>query len=265
MKKITFLSLLLSLCVISLNAQTYFTGYGKNESEARYLTSITIDKNGVKYLTVEVNQTIGGPVYFDKTASVIEVAPGDVLKFQYNWTGVWMHNIIYVDWDKNGVFSTEGDKERLGYNGAKSANEMTKPINYTVPVAKPGDYRIRMMVDWVLYDDNPSFSGQSTNVNSLGTKESISGNGGAVVDATLRVKDSGTSVTEVDADKIYTFISGNTLNVAGVEAGTSIAVYSIDGKLLVNEVATGTVHSIDGLAKGLYIVKAGEKTFKVIK
>ncbi len=353
MKKITFLSLFVSMFIVSVNAQNYFTGYGSNEHGGRYLTSITCEKNGVEYLTFEVNQTINGgdndAVYFDMTGTIIEVEAGDELTFKYDWKGEWMHNIIYVDWNNDGTFSTDGDEERIGFNGEVNNSQMTLPIVYTIPADKaPGDYRIRMMVDWVAYDDNPGFSGQSTNVNELGTKEPIGRNGGSVVDAVLRISagtepvatpvitpasgeyttaqeitittategasiyytlDGSTpsaastaytapftlsqscfvkaiavkegmqdsevavaiytftlaSVNDVDANKTYTFFDGNTLNVVGVEAGTSIAVYSVAGKLLVDEVASGSTHTINGLANGVYLVKAGAKTLKVVK
>ncbi|HHT23105.1 MAG TPA: hypothetical protein GXZ87_07325 [Bacteroidales bacterium] len=342
MKKITFLSLFVSMFIVSVNAQNYFTDYGEITRTDRALTSISCEKNGAEYRFFEVNQADAGTIYFDMTDVIIEVEAGDELTFKYDWTGYWMHNVIYVDWNNDGVFSTDDDTELIGLNGEDAEHEMEKPIIYTLPADKePGDYRIRMMVDWVV-------DGHSTNINSLGDKQPIARNGGSVVDATLRVKgtqetvatpvitpasgeyttaqeitittategasiyytlDGSTpsaastaytapfslsqscfvkaiavkegmqdseiasaiytftlaSVNDVDANKIYTFFDGNTLNVVGVEAGTSIAVYSVAGKLLVDEVASDSTHTINGLANDVYLVKAGTKTLKVVK
>ncbi len=154
----------------------YYTLYGRNEHTGRKLNSITFKVNDQLLKTVNIGQTYsGGPCYFDKTAEIVEVKPGDALSISFNWTGAWMHNFAYVDWDKSISFENE---ERLGHNSLGQDGEMQKPIVYTVPTEQAlGEYRLRAMVDW-------DGAGYST-PNHVNGKDFYGG--GSVTDFTLRV------------------------------------------------------------------------------
>ena len=62
-----------------------------------------------------------------------------------------------------------------------------------------------------------------------------------------------------DSDEIFVIVEGNSITVSGENIG-SIEVYSVNGQC----VYSGKESVIDGLAKGVYIVKVGSKTKKVI-
>ncbi len=62
-----------------------------------------------------------------------------------------------------------------------------------------------------------------------------------------------------DSDEIFVIAEGNSITVSGENIG-GIEVYSVNGQCVYS--GKGTV--IDGLAKGVYIVKVGGKTKKVI-
>ena len=62
-----------------------------------------------------------------------------------------------------------------------------------------------------------------------------------------------------DSDEIFVIVEGNSITVSGENIG-GIEVYSVNGQC----VYSGKESVIDGLAKGVYIVKVGSKTKKVI-
>ncbi|MGN0212342.1 MAG: T9SS type A sorting domain-containing protein [Muribaculaceae bacterium] len=66
-------------------------------------------------------------------------------------------------------------------------------------------------------------------------------------------------VTEVVADAAYSF-DGNVLEIPGSE---SVSVYSFDGRLVLD--AAGTTADVRQLPVGIYLVKAGNVTFKIVK
>ena len=174
------LAVILLLPATALMAQSYFTDYGNygRTDAARKLNSLTFKRNSVTSLVLAVNQgTVNGvsPIYFDKTTEIINVSPGDVLTINYNWTGAWMHNIVYVDWNNDNRFTDDGsDNERIGYNGKNAGSEMTKPITYTIPVSQTlGQYRMRIMVDWL--DAN------SQSIPNSHDRNGINNNGGSVL------------------------------------------------------------------------------------
>ena len=157
---------------------TDFGTYGRSDN-ARKLNSLSFTAAQNTTLTIN-QQTVNNtsPVYFDKTTQIIEVVPGSNLSVSFNFTGSWMRNIAYVDWNNDKTFSTADATERIGYNAlAGSGNEMTKSITYAVPAGQAlGDYRMRIMVDWF---DNHSSPNEA--------KFELLGNGGSVVDVILRV------------------------------------------------------------------------------
>ncbi|HHT22995.1 MAG TPA: hypothetical protein GXZ87_06740 [Bacteroidales bacterium] len=203
---------------------TDFGTYGRSDN-ARKLNALEFSRDDVSIVNLAINQeTVQNvsPVYFDKTKQIIEIKPGSKLTVNFDWTGKWMHNIIYVDWNADKIFATDGSVERIDYNGLNEGGEVAKPINYTIPVNQPeGDYTMRIMVDWL--DAN----GQSSpNL----PKASLNTNGGAVVDVILRV----TNILTPDAPTTA-FVHEKALVVRGAEI-TIVApeeektiVYTTDG------------------------------------
>jgi hypothetical protein len=61
---------------------------------------------------------------------------------------------------------------------------------------------------------------------------------------------------------------GNNIIVNGLTDGYTVAIYSIEGKMMLSGIATGVAPvmvSLDGLPNGVYVVKADYVTFKTLK
>lgn len=58
---------------------------------------------------------------------------------------------------------------------------------------------------------------------------------------------------------------GNLLHTGNLLSGTPIAVYTMDGRLVKQLVATGEPLPVDGLGQGIYLVRAEGVTCKIVK
>ena len=70
----------------------------------------------------------------------------------------------------------------------------------------------------------------------------------------------------ISAFKLNTFVDGQ-LNIAGLAAGTQVAVYDVSGKKLAQAQTEGesTLVNVDNLNSGVYILKAGNQIVKFVK
>lgn len=74
-----------------------------------------------------------------------------------------------------------------------------------------------------------------------------------------------TSINTTSSDsEVLAFIANDQLVVKTSE-GALVNVYSVDGKLALSETYLGQPISVATLANGIYVVKVGEKSFKVVK
>ena len=139
----------------------------------RGLTSFTIT-DGENNLTVNSIQTSAqAPVYVDKSAEKLITKQGATLKFtDFNYNGSWMHAYAYIDYNKDYKFTLEsnnngeGKGEIVSYNyyggkditgaTASKSDAMSNEYNgskampaFTLPTdLEPGEYRMRIKVDW---------------------------------------------------------------------------------------------------------------------
>ena len=153
-------------------AYVYNTGHiGKDTHK---LTSFTLT-DGQNSLTVtDIQTSVGAPVYVDKSAQKITTTAGAELKFsEFNWDGWAMHAYAYIDYNKNYYFEPvsnnngEGNGEIVSYNyydgkditGATNTegnNQNSKIYGDSkgMPAFKlpadlaPGEYRMRIKIDW---------------------------------------------------------------------------------------------------------------------
>ncbi len=248
---------------VVLGGSPFFTDFGTygRSDNARKLNAIEFSCDDVVCANLDINQeTVQkvSPIYFDKTKQIIEIAPGSKLTVSFDWTGYWMHNIIYVDWNKDKIFATDGSAERIGYNGLNEGSEMTKPINYTIPTnQQEGEYRMRIMVDWL--DDN----GQSS---PNASKSSLNIDGGAIVDVILRVKNKITNGLE-GAEQVTFFAYANNKRITvSSEAQTGVIyVFNSVGQQVAAQAVSGTLTTISTvLPAGVYLVKLNNLTTKVV-
>jgi hypothetical protein len=182
--------------------------------------------------------------YNDMTASEVKFvcAPGEEVVPVFDYSGLWMHGYVYVDFGNDGAFSfdaSQNDQTGLdlvsysfygagseieGYNSigdfisGDGRNTITCPA-FKAPEA-PGVYRIRFKVDWNNVD-----AGGCVDPNNH-----ILNNGGYIVDATLEVAvgDGISGVTVDGAKDVYT-LDGRKV---AVKAGQKLnkGIYIVNGK-----------------------------------
>lgn len=84
----------------------------------------------------------------------------------------------------------------------------------------------------------------------------------------LRFADGTTAINETKVGDITFSVSGDMISANGLENGSNLEVYSIDGKEIAKASvdATGKAQvNISDLGQGVYVVKAGKKSYKILK
>lgn len=182
----------------------YCTYEGNSKHGSRYLNKVTMN-GGLSAFSFDVHSTSGKAIYVDKTAEVLEATAGTEISPVINWVGEWMHGYLYIDYDKNGEFDLmldeneypEANSEVVSYTfystsdaqwGQNSKGDRTENNSrldnvpsFTLPAnLAPGDYRVRIKIDWC-HLDPCGHPGESRN--------KLEDNGGNIVDFTLRVVD----------------------------------------------------------------------------
>lgn len=171
------------------------------DASVRNLVAISAMSQLLGTQTVEVNQAETSALYFDLTDCEITAMEGQYTDVAVDWNGDWMNAYVYVDRGGNGDFCVVTDEagavmpgsDLLSYsnlNGKNSAggnggNTIAIP-GFTLPAdLTPGNYRLRVKVDW--NDSDPG--GNTTDGNN------IVKNRGCIVDLTLKVIEPAGSVT----------------------------------------------------------------------
>ncbi|MEG2164125.1 MAG: GEVED domain-containing protein, partial [Bacteroidales bacterium] len=162
----------------------------------------------------------------DKTASALTTSAGATITPAVTWTGFWMNGYIWVDYNKNQTF--EKDLETTGVPKATSelvsytyyehtvgsgvdskgasvvGDEKPERLNslpFKLPAGlSPGDYRARLIIAWNSIDPC-GYSG-------------MGGNGGSVVDFTIRIPVPSRTITLEAKPTI-----GGTVTGGGTEVG----------------------------------------------
>lgn len=180
----------------------YCTYEGNSSHDQRYVRSITMN-GGTSPFSVSVYSTTRQAIYVDKTDHVLEAYAGEEIQPVVNWAGEWMHGYLYIDYDKDYTFSytlgsddyPTADGELVSYTfyspsdsqwGKNSKGETTENNSrlddvpsFTLPESlAPGDYRVRLKIDWCHLDP----CGHPDEI-----PNTLTGNGGNIVDFTLRI------------------------------------------------------------------------------
>ena len=215
---------------VNFDKDAYQTG---GQDGKRILNSITLTAGSGEEQTISLDGT--KKAYQDLTDQTFTIASGDQVTVQANYSGEWMHTYVYVDLDNDKLFSFNNGADQTGtellgwtyiagYNNegvAKGQNvNPNTPMTFTVN-AEPGEYRMRVKIDW----DNQDPGGCVLSSNH------ILNNGGHIVDVTLVVT-AGTGINAATLDK-------------------DAKVYTLDGRRVI----------VNGkLNRGFYIIN-GQKTF----
>ena len=203
---------MLSLATANVYGQVYpinFDVHATNPKNIfRYLHTVSMGRNT---LEVQAPPAEGDkwPVYYDKTSTVLTAQAGKRYTIKYDYPGGWMHGYAYIDYNKDGEFSYDVNDDGTPATGSEvvsfsylwrggdkpscnSAGEVVTTNNtldmpsFKIPSNVPGgDYHIRFKIDWS--DLNP------------GGGTEIVKNGGAVVDAILRITNT-TGIVDVVSD-----------------------------------------------------------------
>ncbi len=260
MKKFTkffaFMVALVATLNFSANAQEYFTDYGNCGQKDRYLTSLTFQVNGSDYLALELNQNElePMPVYFDKTANIIEVGQGGTLRIVPNWNGSWMGVAVLVDYDDNKEFDRTADGQEYVAinNGARTG---VQPVEFTVPADKPlGEYRLRYMIDWVDGENLPHANAANDPTGNI-----IANNRGAVVDVVLKVvAPPAVTAPTFNTNEDGFVLLGDDRFTINSEEGTTIKYTTDDSDPLTSETAVTTTTNSATLTivSGMTVIKA---------
>lgn len=172
----------------------------------------------------------------EDSKAVITCKRSEPLTVKFSFQGTWVNGYVYVDTNKDKQFSfKEGQTDQTGtelysfsfYSGnvnddsqgmnskgeslTGNARNVLNPPTFNAP-AEPGDYAIRLKVDWNSVDPG----GQIGEGGTCFGRNGILSNGGKIIDAILRVKNETLGVTEVSRDNHcpveYYDLSGRRLN-----------------------------------------------------
>ena len=187
--------------VEKVNRTDYVHNEGSMNRSDRGLKSFTITDgtNSLEVTSIQTSST--APVYVDKSEQKLTTYPGATLSFSsFNYSGSWMHAYAFVDYNKDyyfepvdnnggttdgevvsynyyegkditGATASPGDAMSSEHNGSKTLPAFTLPADL-----EPGEYRMRIKVDWNNLDADYGAS-------------DIAANGGAQCDITLVVEE----------------------------------------------------------------------------
>ena len=184
-----------------------FTGNKTNTT--RYINSVVLQS--ASFSNHEANSlTLSNSErtqwYVDKSGSAkMKAAAGETVTLTVNKTGDWMNAYVYIDADNNGFtagiennyvptgdlvsysfYNNGSDSDQSGWNsagdvinggGAPDPRSTVVLPTFTAPT-NPGEYRMRIKLDWCNIDPN------GDNDNKFGN---FTSNGGHIIDVTLEV------------------------------------------------------------------------------
>lgn len=150
-------------------------------ANGRCLTAIALNTQQVPVGQSATNRQL----YWDlHDTAIFTATSGSEVLPKLVWSGSSMHGYLYIDLNQDGQF--DPTTELLSYSCLNQKNSLDATVAYnvgvtlpslTLPEMEPGDYRMRYLVDWNWNDPG----GRASETNK------ITNNGGAIVDATLRI------------------------------------------------------------------------------
>ena len=196
--------------------------------------SVTGTETETQTIAIESNKPYVN--LMEDSKAVITCKRSEPLTVKFSFQGTWVNGYVYVDTNKDKQFSfKEGQTDQTGtelysfsfYSGnvnddsqgmnskgetlTGDARNVLNPPTFNAP-AEPGDYAIRLKVDWNSVDPG----GQIGEGGTCFGRNGILSNGGKIIDAILRVKNETLGVTEVSRDNRcpveYFDLSGRRLN-----------------------------------------------------
>lgn len=173
-----------TIAPISFNPNITYQEGLSNEYRGRYLNSIALQSSGrTQTISAGYTNPISSKQYLNLTNQHFTVGAGATVKPIINWTGAYMHGMVYIDLNGDGDFSTGENVANSALTG--SPNLATGIATFTAP-AEPGDYLMRFKVDWA--DTAPAGS------------SNICNSGGCITDVMLRVRNTANITLNITGD-----------------------------------------------------------------
>ena len=204
--------------------------------------------------------------YMDMTSTVLTCEPGEEISSSIVMLGNWMHGYVYIDANKDQKFSfNDGSNDQIGtelysyayYKGVNSKGQSISNPNlggtitiptFTAPTT-PGTYCIRFKLDW----DNIDPAGRIGDNGTCTGNNGILGNGGGIIDMTLKVGNA-TEQFHITNAGFGTFYTSDAYNMPAGVTGYTI-VNTKDNRLIAEPTyAEGTLVP----AKTALVVKGAE-------
>lgn len=174
-----------------------------SEKENFYLNNISLAGTISPTQSIAVGSQSPQVIYHSLTEQSFRAVPGETLTPRFNFSGNWMNGYVYIDYNRDGRFSTDLNSDytipegsdlatfsyvetvenQSGYNCrgeavSGNARNVLNPPAFTLPADIPhGFYRMRYKVDWGSVDAG----GRVTTTNHIIT------NGGQIVDVSLNI------------------------------------------------------------------------------
>ena len=228
----------------------YCTSFGNSTHTARYLNAFTLTDGTNEAVVSGIQTSTKQAVYQDKTSVIFETEAGATISFSsITWNGEWMHGYAFADFNNDGTFDST---DVVSYNfysatdasyGQNSKGETVQNScnvtaanmpEWTIPSdLAAGDYRFRFKVDW-------------NSLDPCGASD-IAGNGGAVVDLTIRIASQASartiSVSVNPAETGTVTINGEAVSELTAEGGITLVATPAAGYKFVNWTVNGEVVS----------------------
>lgn len=267
MKKVTLLVAAVLCSLGSFAQEQYPINWDKDANltftvAGRQTSSVSITVDGEEQ-TIDVLSK-SNVVYRDFSDQTFTVQPGAEIVPSMAYAGQWMHGYVYLDTNNNGAFDVNGYDDQTdelvafsfyspnggsnGVNGigqSKQNNCNVNPMNAFKAPEKPGEYRMRYIVDWNCIDPAGQYgSNYSDNF--------INANGGVIVDVTLVVEGA------VEPEPTVP-----TMSISAVfPNGNEHVVYAYEGKLTASAtVPEGAISNFEIVSNegDVYVLKAGDQ------
>ena len=181
-----------------------------------YVNTLTLS-DGTNSVTVNGNGSSGTRAqYIDRTDNVLVTTAGSNIEVTLSAAGTWIHNYLYVDYGRDGVFDVDPSVEGLSgdlvshtgyqYKNKHQTNEDTADPttcsdgyalndnepwahfpSFTLPAnLTPGDYRVRYKMDWNSVD--PCGRDDSRLYGMQGADNGIKKHGTQIIDFVIRIE-----------------------------------------------------------------------------
>ena len=226
----------------------------KNHDRATSGITVTVGAAKKEFTLTDVQKAGRDAVYFDRTDFIFQANAGDAIIVDPDATGEWMHGYFYVDFGKDGEFSTvlnpdhtcAPESDLVAYDSYAEDNTNyyksdgtscsdhranTNPLPaFTLPENLPaGLYRVRFKSDWNCIDP----------CGNTASNDLIQNNGGVIIDFTMQVLEAPlrtvtTAVNNAELGSVVITTPETEGNTVTTRSEVVLKAVPVDGAVLVN-------------------------------